>query len=357
MALIPIASSAQSFVVLGDMHMDRFEFHDMDFVYTRPSDWKQITKEYPFHTAAFVPKLWQAVSNRVDEGCEVVVQLGDLMEGVCGNMDLSMQMARWSVQQIDKASKDATVILVKGNHDVSKSPGQPEAWKKEVLPYICAQTGQQLENGMYRHSIGGDIDLFVAEQFFSPDEMLPESELLEFLKRELPKSTARYKFLLTHQPVIPVTQRCWHLFSGLRRKVEDSSIREEFINLLAEHKVTVLCAHLHEYSKIVRETSHGNLVQLMLVSTVDSYEPSTREIKQIPYLADKDVDEEWSKRTYAERKRIISAERPFIKYYTRKKIPGYATISVSEKGAEFSFYRGFSDDVSERFLIDDLYGL
>lgn len=347
-----------SFVVLGDMHMDKFDFHDMDFVYTRPSDWKQITTEFPYYTAAYVPKLWNAVSNRVGEGCSAVIQLGDLMEGVCGNQELSEQMAQWSVGQIDRASGDATAILVKGNHDVSKSPGQPEAWKKHVLPYIRRQTGQpELKNGMYRYSIGTDADLFVAEQFFSPDDMLPESALLEFLKAELPKSEGKYRFLLTHQPVIPVSQRCWHLFSGLRRRVENPEIREEFLNLLAQYKVTVLCAHLHEYSQIVRETDNGNIVQLMMISTVNSFEPSKREAKPRAYLTENDVKEEWSKRTYEERKRIIAQEGRHVKYYTCRKIPGYAVITISEKGAEFSFYRGYSDTPSESFLIDDLYRL
>ena len=32
----------ESFIVLGDMHYDKFEYHDLDYVMTRPQDFKHI---------------------------------------------------------------------------------------------------------------------------------------------------------------------------------------------------------------------------------------------------------------------------------------------------------------------------
>lgn len=350
------AFAQTGFVVLGDVHMDKFEFHDMDYVYTRPSDWRQVTREYPYFTAAYTPKLFSAVTRRVAEGRGCVVQLGDLMEGVSGNDSLALLMARYCVGAIDRAANGATVILTKGNHDVSASPGQPEAWKEVVLPYVERQTGQKLANGMYRWALPG-ADLFVAEQFFSPDDMLPETALLDFLKKELPRSKARYKFLLTHQPVIPVTERCWHLFSGIRRKVDDPALREEFLELLAEYQVTVLCAHLHQYSKCVRETTKGNVVQIMLVSTVDSFEANRKPCPSRDYLSPEKMNSEWQPHTLEVRRKVIAAERPRIKYYSCCYRPGHATVDVSEQGAVFSFYPGYTDQPSEQFSIDDMYNI
>ena len=346
-----------SFVVLGDLHLDKFDFHDMDYVYTRPSDWKQVTKEYPYQTAAYMPKLFAAVVRRVDEGCKTIVQLGDLMEGVSGNQELAEQMCRWAVGMIDSARGDATVILTKGNHDVSNSPGQPEAWKKVVLPYVCAQTGQELENSMYRYSAGKDVDLFVAEQFFSNDEMLPETALLEFLKKELPKSKAKYKFLLTHQPVIPVTERCWHLFSGIRRKVDDPALRTEFLELLAKYRVTVLCAHLHRYSIAVRSTSKGNVVQFMTESTVHSFDSAPAVLKPREYITPEKMNKEWQPHTLKIREEILKAEFPYIRYYAIEDRPGYAVIRTGKDGAFYSYYSGYSDEASQTVRIDDLYSI
>ncbi|HEX7847931.1 MAG TPA: hypothetical protein VF476_19155, partial [Chitinophagaceae bacterium] len=42
-----------SFIALGDMHYDRLQDHDLDYVMTRPQDYEQIFKEYPQYTAFF----------------------------------------------------------------------------------------------------------------------------------------------------------------------------------------------------------------------------------------------------------------------------------------------------------------
>ncbi len=39
-----------SFIALGDMHYDRLDDHDLDYVMTRPQDYEQIFKEYPQYT-------------------------------------------------------------------------------------------------------------------------------------------------------------------------------------------------------------------------------------------------------------------------------------------------------------------
>lgn len=353
---IAAAPAQTGFVILGDLHLDKFEFHDMEYVYTRPSDWRQVTREYPYFTAAYAPKLFAAVGRRIAEGRQAVVQLGDLMEGVAGSDSLAERMARYCVDQIDRAAGGVPVLLAKGNHDVSASPGQPEAWKRVVLPYVERQTGQRLANGMYRYT-AGDADFFVAEQFFSPDEMLPETALLEFLRRELPRSKARYRFLVTHQPVIPVTERCWHLMSGIRREIEDPALREELLELLAAHRVTVLCAHLHKYSRCVRSTAAGNVVQLMVVSTVDSFDTDRRPCPSRAYLSPDEMRTDWQPHTLARRKALIAAEGPHVKLYSCCYLPGYATVDLTQEGARFAYYAGYADTPCETLLIDDLYKL
>lgn len=128
-----------SFVVLGDLHMDGFEYHDMDYVRTRPQDFEQITKEYPYYTATYIPGLLNVVkqqAQRKDLNVKAIVQLGDIMQGVAGNDDLSRKMARFAVDKLYDLKAGVPWILTKGNHDVSVSPGQPEAWREVVQPFI-----------------------------------------------------------------------------------------------------------------------------------------------------------------------------------------------------------------------------
>ena len=96
--------------------------------------------------------------------------------------------------------------------------------------------------------------------------------MLSFLEEVFSKSEARFKFVLTHQPVIPVTDRCWHLMSGIRRPLSDPRLRERLLNLLAKNKAIVLCAHLHKYSVVSRKTEAGAVVQVMINSVVGSFD-------------------------------------------------------------------------------------
>ena len=82
-----------SLLVLGDLHLDKFEWHDMDYVHTRPQDFAQISKEYPFYTATYMPHLFKLIQKQTKETkpeIKAILQLGDLMEGVAGNKERSM---------------------------------------------------------------------------------------------------------------------------------------------------------------------------------------------------------------------------------------------------------------------------
>ena len=56
-----------SLLVLGDLHLDKFEWHDMDYVHTRPQDFAQISKEYPFYTATYMPHLFKLIQKQTKE--------------------------------------------------------------------------------------------------------------------------------------------------------------------------------------------------------------------------------------------------------------------------------------------------
>ena len=60
-----------NFVVLGDVHYDKLEFHDLDWVknkWVNPDDHRQITQEYTVFTAQNWDKLMKAVERRIGQG-------------------------------------------------------------------------------------------------------------------------------------------------------------------------------------------------------------------------------------------------------------------------------------------------
>jgi hypothetical protein len=237
-------------------------------------------------------------------------------------------------------------MRVKGNHDVSNSPGQPQAWDEVIRPYIEGQVGKSVGHGMYTYKISANVEFFVLDQFFSVDRNVPEIDMIAFLETELKRSTAQYKFVMTHQPVIPVSQRCWHLLSGIRRPVKDSSLRENFLDLLARHKVIVLCAHEHMYSVLSRQTKSGPIVQVMLNSVNRGLEPPLPKNINTEFKGEKWVDENltWQPSTNDVRRKILKEEKKYINKFMVTDLPGYAVVSISEAKKEvvLNFYNGLS---------------
>lgn len=337
-----------SFVALGDMHYDKLDDHDLDFVMTRPQDFQQIFNEYPQYTAFFMPKFLKVVKQKVETtpAVKAVVQLGDLVQGVAGNVQLARQMNRGAVDMLHNVKLPVPWVLVKGNHDVSNSPGQPEAWDEVIRPFIEGQVKKPVGHGMYTYKLSEDVELFVLDQFFSVDRNVPETDMVLFLEKELASSTAKYKFVMTHQPVIPVTQRCWHLLSGIRRPVQDASLRDRFLNLLAKHKVIVFAAHLHEYAVLSRATPSGNIVQVMINSVNRGLEPPLPKKHTTDYKGTGWMDEnpEWQPSTSKARRGILEEEKKHIIHFSRADLPGYAMVNIDDKSGRviMQFYNGLA---------------
>lgn len=351
-----------SFLVLGDMHFDRMQYHDMDYVKTRPQDYAQIMNEYPQYTATIQPaflRLLEKQTVTLKPSVKAVVQLGDLVEGVSGNLDLARQMNQGVVKFLDSAHLAVPWILVKGNHDVSNSPGQPQAWQEVIEPFAASQVKKDIHHGMYTYKIGDNVELFALDQFFSVDRNLPESEMVNWLEKELAASTAKYKFVMAHQPVVPVTQRCWHLLAGIRRPLPDTStLRERFLTLLAKYKVYVLSAHLHEYSVLSRETPSGNIVQVMVNSVNRGLEPPQPKSYTHDYKGEGWVDEkpDWQPSTKNVRYNILSEEKKHILKFTKADLPGYAVIRIDNAKGQvmLDYYNGLSVKPFETINLTEL---
>lgn len=338
-----------SFIALGDLHYDRLDDHDWDYVMTRPQDFEQIMNEYPQYTAVYLGKFLQLIKNQtqaISPLVKAVVQLGDLIEGVAGTPALARQMDRGAVDLLYSIDLPVPWILAKGNHDLSNSPGQPEAWQEVIRPFIEGQIKKNIGNGMYVYKISDQVEIFVLDQFFSVDQNLPESAMVAFLENEFANSSANYKFVLTHQPVIPVTERCWHLLSGIRRPVQDTTLRIRLLNLLGKNKAIVLCAHLHQYSVLSRQTAFGPVVQIMINSVNSGFDSPVPEKIETTYRGGEWVSSnpEWQPFNRETRFNILEGEKKQVKSFLKTDLPGYCVLSVypKEQKVMMNYFNGFS---------------
>src|SRR4029079_3933078 len=82
--------------VLGDLHFDRLEHHDMDWLRERhPGDVSQV-QNYSRISSDLMPRLLPAVRHqaaRETAPLPFVLQLGDLVEGLCGTEALARRQA------------------------------------------------------------------------------------------------------------------------------------------------------------------------------------------------------------------------------------------------------------------------
>lgn len=342
-------SNAQksSFLILGDLHYDLIDDHDMDWLGTKPDDLRQVTKEYTVYTKNNWTDFMGILKHKaqtVSPPLKAVIQLGDLSEGLAGSEQKAAQMASNAMKAIDAVNIPVPWIIAKGNHDVT-GPGAVEAFQEFYVPMIRKQTGnQEIKNASYSYTTG-DV------QFTCIDPWDKNTNMVTFLEKELSASKAKFKFVVIHEPVIPVTERCWHT---QRRNPEQ---REKLLEVIARNKAIVLSAHLHRYSVVRRNTPFGPIVQVMAISVIKdrNYLKPTRVITEYgPSLAANMPD--WQPETLEARKAILTEEAKYVTFFKQTDLPGYAIIKTDgKKGTvQLEYYAAFGKEPYDKINLTKL---
>jgi 3',5'-cyclic AMP phosphodiesterase CpdA len=344
----PISLAANmSFVVLGDVHYDKLEFHDLDWVKTKwvnPDDYRQITQEYTVFTARNWDKLMKAVGRRIEQDnppVRGILQLGDLMEGIAGSPELAKKMEYGTIRALKEPNFPVPWILVKGNHDGRYGPGEAEAYHQILIPFRNKQLDINTPSISFRYRVG-DVE------FFCPDSEAKFDELADFLEKGLTESNAKFKFVALHIPVIPVTGRCWDVF-GIKDMKARAERQQRLLGIIAKNRAIVLCGHLHRYCVVRRQTPQGPVVQAMVISVIrDSNSPG-------PYWYTKDfgpelVDREsnFAPNTQERRREILKQEAKYITDFRLADLPGYALLTIKDDRVILKMYRGVSDTMQEQ---------
>ena len=89
-----------------------------------------------------------------------------------------------------------------------------------------------------------------------------ESGRATTIRKVISRLEGNLQFVMLHEPVIPVNERCWHVFR------QDNAKREQLLQIIASQQAIVLCAHLHLYSVVCRDTPWGPIVQILVNSVI-----------------------------------------------------------------------------------------
>jgi hypothetical protein len=320
-----------SFPLLGDLHFDRLEHHDHEWLSREhPGDISQV-QNYSRVTRDMTPRLFERVRASLDQLREAktavpfVLQLGDLLEGLCGNEQLAQQHAREGIEFVRQAGFSAPLVLTKGNHDIT-GPGAVEAYRQILLPFISEPTAA------YARKQGETLVAFYDAY---------DKNSLDWFDKLLADIRPARLIVAIHPPVVPYNARSnWHIYSSPKQADQ----RKRLLNLLGRHRAIVLCGHLHKYSLLTRRTDDGPFVQLAISSVAASTDGKPRDARSGvneygPDLVD--LEPNHAPETVAVRRDLLSAERPFVEHFEYADTWGHGVVHVRGTRLSADIYRGF----------------
>jgi len=339
------ASPAYSFVYLGDIHFDKKCHHDFEWVKANmPNDISQI-EDYVRITEKYTQGLLRRVQTCIESSqgqIKMIVQGGDLTEGLCGSRELQETQFKDVKAFIRSYIPQTRFIAVKGNHDIT-GPGAREAFDSVMLPWLSDECGKQIDSASFYIMEG--LDLFVFFDAYHNND-------LDWLQRTLSQNKHRYVFVVMHPPAVPYNARStWHLFS----RASEKDARERFLNILGANEVVLLTAHLHKYGLLARKTSAGTFVQFSVNSVISSSKISVKDqLEGVESYGGQlvELEPQFQPDTKQERQKLLEDEKPYITYFEYADFPGYAIINVSEAEINIDIYTGDSDKVWKNVSLD-----
>ncbi len=329
------APSTYSFVYLGDLHFDKMSHHDLDWVKANmPADLRQI-EDYSRITQENTPGLFQRVQTVIEAGngrIQMVIQGGDLTEGLCGTRELQETQFKEALAAIRHDIPKTPFLAVKGNHDIT-GPGAKEAYDRIMLPWLSRESGRPVDAASFFFTKGPDLFVFF-DAYQNPN--------VDWLEKTLKENNHRYAFIVMHPPAVPYDARSsWPLFS----RANQTETRERFLNLLGANKAVLLTAHLHKFGVVARKTATGTFVQLGLSSVIGAPEVAVKNhLEGVKNYSGKlvELEPEFQPPTKDERSKLLEQEKPHITHFEFADFPGYAIIHVSDARVNADIYLGNS---------------
>jgi hypothetical protein len=310
-----------AFPLLGDLHIDQPDHHDMDWLAKEhPNDVSQV-RNYCRVTRDVTPKLLAVARQQANEAATpvpFVLQIGDLIEGLCGSEALATKQANDALDLVRKAEFPAPFLFTKGNHDIT-GPGAAPVYDKVLVPFMAGQAGGDIRRAAFARDRGGALVVFY--------DAYDRGSLDWFAALMEAKKPRRLLFVI-HPPVVPYNARStWHVYSHPNQERQ----RQRLLALLGRARAVVLSGHLHKYSFLVRRTDEGRFSQLAVCSVGGSADAKPRDLTEgvAGYGPDLvKLEPRHSPDTEGRRRQILEAERPFIEHYEYADTWGHALVRV-----------------------------
>ncbi len=320
-----------SVIVLGDTHFDGLAFDTYHSLNPNPPEYQ--IEEWNRNAGMWAdrcPRLLRAAAARMTADTAFAIQLGDLVQGDCNDNATHERMASDAFATIKGAlGTSLPLCLVTGNHDIRKSSSDSRGVADTYYAWQCArmteELGKAVEDTTFYFTHGPD--LYISVNFNSPAMSVIEEALAAY-------PDARYKFLMTHGPVLPsdTSDFTWHLWGGNNSAPNRLKLRK----MLLENDVIVLAGHLHTTELTEVMTDEGRITQV-IASSVWSLESRAR---STPYLSG--PADYGARQATAPGRDRFAEYRPAVTRYLRSTLAGYMRMEVGARGVTMRVYGGAS---------------
>ena len=251
-----------SMVILGDTHFDAEPASVYHSFYDEPVEWLNRVQREEFARNGEMwrercPRLLKRAACLVDENTRMALQMGDLIQGDCGNPDVHRKMLEDVMNRFKAEFGGLPFVTVSGNHDI-RGKGARAAYNE----YMPKRMSQELSKEILKTTFGFNVgdDAYLVLDFNRPDDAETEKLLSD-------SKGARHTFVISHGPLFPMDSDSCRWFYHGADKPEDTQARRHFRSEFAKRKVICLCGHSH-HTRLTEWKGDGGLITQLEMTSV-----------------------------------------------------------------------------------------
>lgn len=359
--MVPAASAAKAFkpsrkekaageysiVILGDTHFDTEPASVYHSDYHETVEWLNRVQRAEWKRNGEMwrekcPRIVKRAAELVDQNTRMAFQMGDLIQGDCGNPEVHKKMLDDVMNYFKGNLGGLPFVTVCGNHDI-RGTKAGEAYNEYMPARMSQELGKKIQKTTFAFTIGPDAYIFVDFERKDTDE-------IEKLLKET--EGARYTFIVTHGPALPPDGAAcrWFLLGSEKRDEQ----RRRFRKLFAQRDVIVLAGHTHRVELFDWFGDGGRITQMTMNSVwyrdgLETLRVESRGAAQYGELRKGGRNDDGT--PVKDETALFDEYRLGLKRYLRAEGAGSFKMNVSEHGVVIDFYGAGSEDITESFVI------
>ena len=352
------SDKSYSIVLLGDTHFDTEPASVYHSDYNEPVEWLNRVQRAEFARNGEMwrercPRLLKRAACLIDDDTRMVFQLGDLIQGDCGNPEVHKKMLCDVMDSFKEELCGLPFVTVAGNHDI-RGTGAGRAYREFMPARLSEELGKPVDGTTFWFGIGDDA--YIVLDFNKPDDAELERILLE-------TEGARHTFVLVHGPLLPYDgENCRWFFHGGGSEA-DTLARRHFRELFARREIICLCGHTHNTELADWYGDGGRITQMTLNSVWSKDELGSYTVfaegpdqygayrKSLSTNPDGTMRTKTDCKPYTDESPLFDEYRPGLKRYVCSPSAGSYKMTVGPRRITIDFYAGDSTRLSQRFVL------